>query len=329
MGLRENLRRIQATDKTDYGAKRLGRSLWRRYKAEILLVLAVALACAAIWVNPSTAHAAPTAGLTVICDKTSSEGKYVGDCNADLPAGAPSNDRYDLATSDSLVRVCTATLCDWNDHTNFVYRKLRDLPAYTDSCSDPLEPGTREPNPWSWDTSRCKNWKPIPKAGVLLAPIALTGSVALYWAPVLTDINGAAISGVLYNVYQDGKKVADSLAVTTYVATNLTAGVHTFEVAGVNAAGEGAHSAQLAYTQQTPLPALPSAPTGLRAVAVAAYDLVKGTDILTVKQIGTVPAGTACNASVQALGYYGVPRAKVTLLGTATRPQVVLAKCGS
>jgi len=334
MSIRDTFRALQErTESAEAQLQARAESWWHRRRPMVITAAcALALGIGVALAFCTKAQAAPTAGLTVICDKPTSEGKFVGDCNADLAAGAPSNDRYDLATPESLVRSCkdpAAGGCDWNDQVSFVYRKLKDLPptSYTHSCADPLEPGTREPNPWSWDVSKCKNWKPILVASVLRSTVNTANSLVLYWSPVTTDTTGAPITGVMYSVYDNGVRVAQAIESTTYTATNVSPGAHSFELTAWYGANESARSAKLPYMQGGSLPQIPATPGPLHVTDMAAFDLVKVPDGLTVKQIGTVPADTACNAAVQALGYFGVPRAKVALKGTNTRPQVVLAKC--
>lgn len=73
----------------------------------------------------------------------------------------------------------------------------------------------------------------------------------------------------------------------------------------------------------------PNAPTGLTVAAAntTVYDLTKSNDKLTVKAIGTAPAGTRCDISQPVLGYYVVPRAKI-IWSSTVHPQVVVAQCG-
>jgi hypothetical protein len=276
------------------------------------------------------AYADPVAGLSPICDKASSEGKPFADCNAGLAATAPSNDQYNFPGPDSLVRKCAVAGCDWNDPAQ-VYVRFKTLAAgdYTDSCQTALEPGTREPNPWSWAVTKCATWKAVPKSQLAVAPPApsvVSGPTPLTWTAPLTFTDGNPATGLTYNVYRDGAKIAFGLAGLAYLDSAASPGAHSYFVTASSGGSEGAPSATITASVSAPI--VP-APTGLKASAATVYDLVKSRNKFTLKPVGTIPLGTPClpASAVEALGYGGVDQAIVAMTPGLTRPQVALAKC--
>jgi hypothetical protein len=228
------------------------------------------------------------------------------------------------------VRISSTDAATWDANHRWVDWATVAVGQKVEVCKIDLP----NPTPMSSGGSNCTAYgfyakaAPAAPSPPISVPASSGAQATFTWNAVSLDANGSAVSGVTYSVYMDGAKLVQGLAAPMYTATGLAAGTHAFDVTASSAAGESAHSASLAVSVTAPPPAVPAAPTGLHTVALAAYDLIKGNDSLTVKQIGTVPSGTSCISTIQALGYYGIARAKVTLLGTSTRPQVVLAKCG-
>lgn len=147
-----------------------------------------------------------------------------------------------------------------------------------------------------------------------------------------------------YNLYaapqgQTLTQVAKDLTTLTTTRTNvvfgttycyaLTAVAH---VAGV-ASAESAQSAPVCGTPLQPIPATPAAPGNVQVAAVQAadthaYRMRQAVDGYTWVAFGTVPPGTACDATHEADGYMLVPRASVTLANRFDAyPLLSWAKC--
>ncbi len=139
------------------------------------IVLTIAMAIAAMYPHEANAQ---VKNMPVVCMKASSEGKFVGDCNAGTTAATGHNEYYAPALPDTLVRWCSPlpTGCSWDDQ-KFRYVKFRDVPAgaLVDVCEDTITPWVRDPFPWDFSTSACKNWKGIPKEQVATLPLATGG----------------------------------------------------------------------------------------------------------------------------------------------------------
>jgi hypothetical protein len=150
-----------------------------------------------------------------------------------------------------------------------------------------LEPGTLEPNPWSFDASPCKSWAPIDPAKLVKAAATYSatgpGPFAYNWTAVTTQVDTAtgAVSPVtvdgyrLYrapdpNALQDSSKrtlVGGTTAATLALTTPLPLGVQYTGVLAFKGATEGTISSPLVVnvTAGTPTPntpiQVPTAPT--------------------------------------------------------------------
>lgn len=67
-------------------------------------------------------------------------------------------------------------------------------------------------------------------------------------------------------------------------------------------------------------------PQPLKTTAITAYYVIAQADKYITLAVGTVPLGTACNASQSVDGMYGVPRAAVTWFGNV-KPLAVVSVC--
>jgi hypothetical protein len=68
-------------------------------------------------------------------------------------------------------------------------------------------------------------------------------------------------------------------------------------------------------------------PPAITTIDTTAYEITKATDALALNAIGTVPLGVSCKPQYDANGLNVVPR-NLVKFRTATRPLVVVAKCG-
>ena len=103
-------------------------------------------------------------------------------------------------------------------------------------------------------------------------------------------------------------------------------GIYFFATTAYNTSGvESVFSNEAVKTITEPGP-----PTDLVVLAgnLTAYAVSQTEDVIVEYPVGTVPEGTACDATMRFNDKYVVPRAMITWAGTA-RPLVVFASCGS
>jgi len=174
-------------------------------------------------------------------------------------------------------------------------------------------------------------------AVVLTTPPAGTGTATCSWVAPTKNTDGTAYTDAQgFQVYfgttnPPTAKLPQILSSATLsrTFTGLASGTYYCAAAAVNAGGiESGLSTVGSKTIAAPSPTVPLPPTGVKVVDATAYELVKGNDKLTAKAVGTIGLGAACKADQSALGLFVVPRASVTVPAGATKPTVLLAKCG-
>lgn len=105
-------------------------------------------------------------------------------------------------------------------------------------------------------------------------------------------------------------------------------------VCGVQTNSKTNGSSTMAFSSAVTVPApKPSPPSGVTTTVLAsnttAYKMRQAADGYSFVAIGTIPAGTACDANHTVDGFTLVPRAAVSLASRFdTMPLVVFAKCG-
>lgn len=169
---------------------------------------------------------------------------------------------------------------------------------------------------------------------------ARAGDAALTWTLATANTDGTAIpasgptslaatrvewgtcSGSNFGT-ASGQQIVATPAVT-YTVTGLAAGVWCFRAYSRTVAG--LESAPTVVVTKTILQAPPNPPGNLTVAALVVYQLIGTPDRFATIPVGTIPAGTVCDATQAVLGMYVVPRAAVTWYGS-TRPQSVLAQC--
>lgn len=157
------------------------------------------------------------------------------------------------------------------------------------------------------------------------------GTMALTWGPVTQDTSGKAIAVTGYRIEwgTSATVLTQTItlgAVTTYTITDLPPGTYYGTVRALAGNSESDRSNLFSKTIAA-IPAAKPRPPVVSVVENVAYDLVKSTNALTAKAIGTVPVGTPCDTSQRVLDdYFVVPRTAAKLT-SASRPLVVLAKC--
>lgn len=110
--------------------------------------------------------------------------------------------------------------------------------------------------------------------------------------------------------------------VLTLTVTGLTPGPHCYRVIAL----ASVNSAPSTVACATTTPPAPNPPV-LQTIDTVAFNVVKRLDRFAYVPVGSVPLGTACDATQTIDGFHVVPRATVAWLG-ALRPKVVVAKCG-
>lgn len=165
-----------------------------------------------------------------------------------------------------------------------------------------------------------------------------TGKATLSWAAPtentdgtpLTDLAGfklfrGATSGGPYSIAVD----IPNPTTTTYEAAGLTVGDHYFVATAYNVAGvESAYSTEATKTI-VESPTVPLPPSNLVVNGnLVAYSVSISEDVFLTYPVGTIPAGTTCNADMSANGLYLVPVAEVVFAGEADAT-VVFAECGT
>lgn len=122
------------------------------------------------------------------------------------------------------------------------------------------------------------------------------------------------------------KQLLTATAVSTcgFAWTVPTAGNYCAEATAIAQGTESDHSAESCSTVTPPKPMPPT----LITIAQTAYTIIKTEDRFVALPVGTVPVGTACDASQPVLQFHVVPVALVKFTGTA-RPVVVVASCSA
>ena len=165
----------------------------------------------------------------------------------------------------------------------------------------------------------------------LSSSIASAGNAVITWtAPdrnedgtALTDLSGFKI---LYG--QNASTLTQSVTLTdpglrSYVVPNLSAGMWYFAMTAT--AGSGATARE---SQQTSVvdKDVPPDPVGLTVKGPTVYQVLGTPNRFALIPVGTVPAGTACDATETVNGRYAVARELVAWYGS-TKPQIVVAEC--
>jgi len=119
--------------------------------------------------------------------------------------------------------------------------------------------------------------------------------------------------------------VVDASIETTDISI-VTPGDWCFVAFHTNVAGNASGESNIAI--KTILPATPNPPGFLTVTDLVVYTVVKQKDKFVLLAIGTVAAGTSCNANESVNGHYVVPNDAVQwTAATGPRPIVVVAKC--
>jgi hypothetical protein len=120
--------------------------------------------------------------------------------------------------------------------------------------------------------------------------------------------------------------------VTTFRATNLTAGLNCYRVKAQSANGDSAPSSTASATATPPLP---SAPVNVTVTDVVAYEIrPNASGVLIASRIGIVPTGAICGAETRLVGdvtYNRVDPRSVDLVNwpAQTKPVEAWAKCAA
>jgi hypothetical protein len=174
-----------------------------------------------------------------------------------------------------------------------------------------------------------------------------TASATLTWVAPTLNTDGSTLSDLAgYKLYYGTNATAlinsatvSGPGVTTYSIDKLTTGTWYFAVTAYNAKGlESTFSnvasktitvqAPVTYSQSVTITAQTQpAPPVLSTVDTTAYEINKSTDALALNAVGTVALGVSCKPEYDANGLNVVPR-NLVKFETATKPLVVVAKCG-
>jgi len=171
---------------------------------------------------------------------------------------------------------------------------------------------------------------------ILIVGLANAGSITVSWTAPTQNEDGTPLVdlaaykfyyGTSSGNYTDSVRV-DNPGITTYLIENLPAGTYYIAATAINAGEE--ESAFSNEAVKTALGSPPQPPTNLvvEPTNLVAYALSQTRDTIVAYPIGTVPAGTACEATMRFNDKYVVPFNAVQWVGTA-RPEVVLAACGA
>jgi hypothetical protein len=109
---------------------------------------------------------------------------------------------------------------------------------------------------------------------------------------------------------------------------NTPAGIWCGQITASDSLAESNPSAQVCITEPPVAPGAPTNPTvTLATTSTIAYMLVPGNDTYGVTIVGTVPLGTACDATKPILTYFVIPHAAVTLTGPVNKLTAILGAC--
>jgi hypothetical protein len=158
---------------------------------------------------------------------------------------------------------------------------------------------------------------------------AQTGQAVLSCTPPTQNTDGSAIVGTIsYKFYRGTTATSQTTASPVqsscaYTWTGLPAGTHYFSATATVGGQESARSVVASKT----IVFTPNPPTSLTVAAdLVAWTIVQSRDRVALVAVGTVAAGTQCDASQPVLDKWVVPRGAVTFAGSV-RPEVVLASC--
>lgn len=160
---------------------------------------------------------------------------------------------------------------------------------------------------------------------------ASAGSAVITWTAAdknedgtpLTDLSGFRI---LYG--QDASTLTQSVTLTdpglrSYVVPNLSAGMWYFAMTTTAGSGATARESQRTNVVNKDVP---PDPVGLIVKGPTVYQVLGTPNRFALNPVGTVPVGTACDATETVNGRYAVARELVTWYGS-TKPQIVVAEC--
>lgn len=165
----------------------------------------------------------------------------------------------------------------------------------------------------------------------LASSTASAGNAVITWtAPdrnedgsTLTDLSGYRI---LYG--QSASTLTQSVTLTdpglrSYVVPNLSPGMWYFAMTATAGSGATARESQRTSVVDKDVP---PDPAGLVVKGPTVYQVLGTPNRFALIPVGTVPAGTACDATETVNGRYAVARELVTWYGS-TKPQIVVAEC--
>lgn len=173
-------------------------------------------------------------------------------------------------------------------------------------------------------------------AALAQSAVLTPGDRTFSWTAPTECVDGSAIGSSVecpdlteHKIYCEGfaNPYVVPMPETTFVApaADFPEGSYTCYATAGNGDTESDPSNQVAFTIaviQKP------APPALSVVADStAYNIVEQENTLVMLPVGTVKAGTVCDAGVTAMGRYAVPRDQVTWYGNV-EPLVVFADCG-
>lgn len=150
-------------------------------------------------------------------------------------------------------------------------------------------------------------------------------AMRLSWTAPTQNTDGSAITkAITYTIYE-GTTAKCTTTATAASLTSLSVGVHSWTTTAKTTDGESAKSN---VASKTITAAPPNPPTGLTVdpASLIAYTLVQSKDRIALVAVGHAAPGTACDSTQPVLGYWVIPIASVTLVGTV-RPVVVVAGC--
>lgn len=177
----------------------------------------------------------------------------------------------------------------------------------------------------------------------VFALIALYGALVAY--PVFAQTGTAVLSCTPPTKFTDGTNIPAGTVISykfyhgttqqnqaefstapscAYTWGNLPVGTHWFSV---TATVSGVESVKSAPVSKTIAPPTPNPPSGLTVQQdLTAYIINQSDNRLVMVPAGTVPAGTVCDTTQQAMGKYVVNIATVAWAGTV-RARVAFATC--
>jgi hypothetical protein len=174
-----------------------------------------------------------------------------------------------------------------------------------------------------------------------------TGSATLSWTPPNTNTDGSVLTnlagyrivwGLTSNTLGNQIQIANP-GTTSYVVDKLPGGTLLFAVKAYSSVGIESDPSNIQTKTITVAPPVVTtasvtitvqtqpAPPVLSTVDTTAYSVNKATDALALNAVGTVALGVSCKPEYDANGLNVVPR-NLVKFKTATKPLVVVAKCG-